>query len=71
MTKVEVAPFDAREAVVTLVTVGVVCWFFAALSLVQGGGLFAWTPGPTLFVVGAVCMVGGLVVHAVRGKTSR
>jgi hypothetical protein len=69
---VEIAPFDAREGVVTLVTVGGVLWFYAALALVAGGPSVPWQGGTwlpgALLLAGVVCMVGALVVNALRSR---
>lgn len=74
MAEVEIAPFDARECVVTLATVGCVAWFYAAIALVAGGrsvpwaGTF-WLPA-VLLLAGVVCFVGALVVNGLRVRAS-
>jgi hypothetical protein len=67
-SRVEIAPFDAREGVVTLATLALTLFFMGVLALVAGTPMVPGVTAGVLFTVGGVCAVGGLVVQALRSR---
>jgi hypothetical protein len=68
----DVAPIDAAETVVMLLTAGVVLVLLSVVSMfaAQGAWSYAsWELTTPLFMLGGVCLVGAGVVHALRGTS--
>jgi hypothetical protein len=67
----DVAPFDAEQGVTVLAVLGACLLLFGVVSMFAArDSVFPSSGTPILLIVGAVCLVGAVIVHVGRGRST-